>query len=35
MIDQAERDFSKEDLPIATVIREFTNKYKKKFYKFT
>lgn len=35
MIDQAEQDFSREDLPIATVIKEFTNKFKKKFYKFT
>ncbi len=35
MIEQAEQDFSREDLPIATVIKEFTNKYKKKFYKFT
>lgn len=35
MIDQAEQDFSKEDLPLATVIREFTNKHRKKFYKFT
>lgn len=35
MIDQAEQDFTKEDLPIATVIKEFTNKFKKKFYKFT
>lgn len=35
MIDQAENDFSKDDLPIATVIREFKNQMKKKFYKFT
>lgn len=35
MIDQAKQDFSREDLPIATVIKEFTNKFKKKFYKFT
>ena len=35
LIDQAEQDFSREDLPIATVIKEFTNKFKKKFYKFT
>jgi len=35
MIDQAEQDFSKEDLPLATVIKEFVNKQRKKFYKFT
>lgn len=35
MIDQAETDFSKKDLPSPTVIKEFTNKQKKKFYKFT
>jgi len=35
MIEQAEKDFSKEDLPIATVIKEFTNERHKKFYKFT
>ena len=35
MIDQGENDFSKADLPIATVVKEFTNKIHKKFYKFT
>jgi hypothetical protein len=35
MIDQAVNDFSKDDLPIATVIKEFKNANKKKFYKFT
>lgn len=35
MIDQAVNDFSKEDLPVATVIKEFVNKQRKKFYKFT
>lgn len=35
MIDQAENDFSREDLPLVTVIREFTNKNRKRFYKFT
>lgn len=35
MIDQAEQDFSKEDLPVVTAIREFINKQRKKFYKFT
>ena len=35
MIDQALNDFSKDDLPVATVIKEFVNKQRKKFYKFT
>ena len=35
MIDQAESDFNKEDLPSPTVIKEFVNKQRKKFYKFT
>ena len=35
MIDQAEQDFTKEDLPLVTAIKEFTNKQRKKFYKFT
>lgn len=35
MIDQATDDFSTADLPTATVIKEFTNKQRKKFYKFT
>ena len=35
MIDQAQNDFSHEDLPIPTVIKEFVNKQRKKFYKFT
>lgn len=35
MIDQATSDFSREDLPSVTVIRECQNKFKKKFYKFT
>lgn len=35
MIDQASEDFSREDLPLVTVIQEFVNKQRKKFYKFT
>lgn len=35
MIDQATEDFSTADLPTITVIKEFTNKQRKKFYKFT
>ena len=35
MIEQAETDFSKEDLPCPTVIAEFANKLNKKFFKFT
>lgn len=35
MLDQAENDFSKEDLPCPTVIMEQVNKANKKFYKFT
>jgi retron-type reverse transcriptase len=35
LIDQAQNDFDKSDLPCPTVIREFTNKLNKKFYKFT
>ena len=35
MIDQAQEDFSREDLPLVTVIQEFANKQRKKFYKFT
>ena len=35
MIDQAKIDFTKEDLPSPTVIKEFVNRLKKKFYKFT
>ena len=35
MIEQAEEDFSKEDLPSITVIQEYVNKQRKKFYKFT
>lgn len=35
MIDQLENDLSRDDFPLATVIREQVNKYKKKFYKFT
>jgi hypothetical protein len=35
MIEQAIEDFSKDDLPVATVIREFINEKRKKFYKFT
>lgn len=35
MIDQAEQDFTREDLPLVTAIKEFTNKQRKKFYKFT
>lgn len=35
MIDQAMNDFSHEDLPLVTVIKEFVNKNRKRFYKFT
>ncbi|MBO4995129.1 MAG: hypothetical protein J6C78_04100 [Muribaculaceae bacterium] len=35
MLDQAEKDFSKEDLPCPTVVMEQVNKMNKKFYKFT
>lgn len=35
MLEQALSDFQKEDLPCLTVIKEFTNKMNKKFYKFT
>jgi hypothetical protein len=35
LLEQAENDFDKEDLPCITVIMEFTNKLNKKFYKFT
>lgn len=35
MIEQALEDFSKDDLPAPTVIKEFINKNRKKFYKFT
>lgn len=35
MIDQAQNDFSVEDLPSPTVIKEFFNKLHKRFYKFT
>jgi hypothetical protein len=35
MIEQAMDDFSKDDLPVATVIKEFINERRKKFYKFT
>ena len=35
MLDQAEKDFSKEDLPCPTVVMEQVNKLNKKFYKFT
>lgn len=35
MIDQIKKDISREDLPCCTVIREFSNGIKKKFYKFT
>lgn len=35
LIDQAQRDFSKEDLPAQTVISVQANKQNKKFYKFT
>jgi hypothetical protein len=35
LIDQALNDFERSDLPCPTVIREFTNKLSKKFYKFT
>jgi hypothetical protein len=35
MIEQAMSDFSKDDLPVATVVKEFINEKRKKFYKFT
>ena len=35
MIDQAENDLQPSDLPLVTVIREFENKFRKKFYKMT
>lgn len=35
MIEQALQDFSREDLPLPTVIKEYINKQRKKFYKFT
>lgn len=35
MIDQADNDFSKDDLPCPTVVMEQVNKMNKKFYKFT
>jgi hypothetical protein len=35
LVDQALNDFDRSDLPCPTVIREFTNKLNKKFYKFT
>lgn len=35
MIDQAQNEFSPDDLPSPTVIKEFFNKQRKRFYKFT
>lgn len=35
LIEQAQTEFSKEDLPAPTVIQIIVNKRKKKFYKFT
>ena len=35
MIDQAENDFTHDDLPLATAVKEFINNNRKKFYKFT
>lgn len=35
MMDQANQDFKKEDLPCPTVIKEELNKQGKKYYKFT
>lgn len=35
LIDQALTDFSHEDLPVDTVIKVLTNKYSKKFFRFT
>ena len=35
LLDQAGKDFTKDDLPCPTVITEFTNKLGKKFLKFT
>lgn len=35
LIDQATKDFSKEDLPAPTVIQQFTGKNNTHFFKFT
>ena len=35
LIEQAQTEFSKEDLPAPTVIQIAVNKRNKKFYKFT
>ena len=35
MLDQAGQDFTREDLPCLTVVKEFCNKQGKKFLKFT
>lgn len=35
LIDQAQKDFSTEDLPCPTVIREYINKNNQKYYRFT
>lgn len=35
LIDQAQSDFTKEDLPCPTIIREFINKSNQKYYRFT
>ena len=35
LIDQAEKDFSHEDLPVDTVVQVLENKFKKKFFRFT
>lgn len=35
LIDQALTDFSHEDLPVDTVIKVLTNKFGKKFFRFT
>ena len=35
MIDQAMRDFSREDLPVPTVIQQFMGKDGKLYTKFT
>lgn len=35
LIDQAEQDFSKDDLPAPTVIQQFASKTGQTFFKFT
>jgi hypothetical protein len=35
LIEQAEKEFSREDLPAPTVVKILVNKFNKKFYRFT